>query len=335
MVERTFTNVAVPPPPPNAFTVVRLVGDDASRGATHIDTNLVNPWGLGFGPTGILWVANNRTGTSTMYSATGAPQPLVVRIPSDSTLAGGAPTGLVLNLTTDFAIAGSGPAEFIFVGLDGVISAWNESSGSNAMRVANRAMNGAAYTSVTMASNRGENFLYATDFRNNAVDVFDTQFAYVGSFKDPSVPAGFAPFGIQNVAGKLFVAFARTGAPGGGAVPGVGNGVVVVFNPDGTVARRFATNGSLNAPWAITTAPPEFGPFTDKILIGNFGDGKIGVYDLQTGAFVDFLRDGATVPIAIDGLRGLAFGPSFGSTTLYFTAGPARETHGLVGTISP
>jgi uncharacterized protein (TIGR03118 family) len=203
------------------------------------------------------------------------------------------------------------------------------------MRVASRVVNRALYTAATLASNRAENYLYAADFRNNAIDVFDARFTYVWSFTDKSVPEGFAPYGIQNIAGKLFVAFALRNTTGTAPVPGVGNGIVVVFNPDGTIARRFATSGRLNAPWGIVVAPPEFGPFAGKILIGNHGDGTIGAYHPETGVFIDVLRDGANNPLLIDGLRGLTFAPGMGSTTLFFSAGPARETHGLLGSITP
>jgi uncharacterized protein (TIGR03118 family) len=251
------------------------------------------------------------------------------------TITGGSPTGIAVNLTSDFVIAGSGPAAFIFVSEDGLITAWNEAAGTTAARVASRVASRAMYTAVTLASSRGENHLYATDFRNNAIDVFDARFSYVWSFTDKSVPEGFAPYGIQNIAGKLFVAYAKQDTAGTAPSPGVGNGIVVVFNPDGSVSRRFAANGQLNAPWGIVVAPPDFGPFPGKILISNYGDGKIGVYHPETGMFVDVLRDGANNPLIIDGLRGLTFGLGMGSTTLFFSAGPARETHGLLGTITP
>ena len=330
----------VPQPPidtlPNAFAVQRLVANNAAGNAAVIDPNLINPWGIVFGPTGILWSANNVTGTATLYSATGARQSLVVQIPSDAALSGGRPTGIIFNPTQNFAIAGSGPAEFIFASEDGIISAWNTSTGTNAMRMASRASSGSVYKAMTLASSGGVNFLYATDFRNNAVDVFDVEFNYVRSFTDFTVPEGFAPFGIQNVAGKLYVTYARQQQPGNMVdLPGVGAGFVNVLNPDGTLNRRFASTGSLNSPLPIAVAPAGFGPFAGAILIGNAGDGKIGAYNATTGAFIDFLRDNGSVPIVIPGLRGLAFGPTMESTTLYFSAGPGGGTAGLIGTISP
>lgn len=331
-----FGNFIAPPTIANAFIVTPLIGDNAALGAPVVDTHLINPWGIAFGPTGLLWVANNGTGTATVYSATGEPQSLVVDIPPAVAPPPGHPTGLIFNPTTDFTIGGTGPAAFIFAGEDGVIAAWNTSSGTSASIVANRGV-GSVYKALTMASNGGNNVIYATDFHNGMVDEFDAGFNYVTSFTDPTIPADFAPFGIQNVAGKIFVTYAKKQPPPNDDddQAGVGNGFVVVFNPDGSVAQRFASNGSLNSPWAIVVAPAGFGPFAGAILVGNFGDGKIGAYNAATGAFIDFLRDANGAIIAIDGLWGLQFGPTSTSTTLYFASGPGDEAHGLVGTITP
>jgi uncharacterized protein (TIGR03118 family) len=330
-----FGNFVTPVAIANLFTVTPLIGDNDALGAPVVDPHLVNPWGIAFGPTGLLWVANNGTGTATVYSATGQPQPLVVNIPSPTDATGGGrPTGLIFNPTTDFAIGGSGPAAFIFAGEDGIISAWN--TGTTAIVVANHSADEAIYKALTMASNGGENFIYVTNFHSGMVDVFDTNFDLVQSFTDTSLPAGFAPFGIQNIAGKIFVTYAKQLAPDNeDDDPGVGNGFVVVFNPDGSVAQRFASNGSLNSPWGIAVAPAGFGPFAGAVLIGNFGDGKIGAYNAATGAFMDFLRDSGGAPITLAGLWGLQFGPTTSSTTLYFASGPGDEQHGLVGTITP
>jgi uncharacterized protein (TIGR03118 family) len=166
------------------------------------------------------------------------------------------------------------------------------------------------------------------------VDVFDAGFNLVASFTDPSLPAGYAPFGIRNVGGKLFVTFAKVGADGDDE-PGVGNGFVDVFNGDGTLSMHFASNGRLNSPWGIAVAPSGFGPFAGAILIGNFGDGFIGAYNASTGAFIDMLHDANGAEIAIDGLWGLDFGPGAASTSLYFAAGLNDETHGTIGILTP
>jgi uncharacterized protein (TIGR03118 family) len=315
------------------FAITALVADNATFNAKTIDANLVNPWGIVFGSTGNLWVANNGSGTSTVYDAAGNKQPLTVGIPTPTSATGGRPTGVIANSTTGFAIGAKGPALFIFAGEDGVISAWNATV-DNAQLVAERSE--AVYKGIAMASSGGANFIYATDFHNGHVDMFDGTFTFVKSFSDPNIPAGFAPFGIANIGGKLYVSYAKQLAPKNeDDEKGVGNGFVDIFNSDGTLAGRFASNGTLNSPWAMVVAPAGFGQFAGAVLVGNFGDGRIGAYDANSGAFLGNLNDLNAIPLVIDGLWGLTFGPTAGSTTLYFASGPNEEAHGLVGTITP
>jgi uncharacterized protein (TIGR03118 family) len=166
--------------------------------------------------------------------------------------------------------------------------------------------------------------------------MFDAAIAFVRSFTDPNIPAGFAPFGITNIGGRLYVSYAKQLAPGNvDDEAGVGNGFVDIFNPDGTLSGRFVSNGNLNSPWGMAVAPAGFGRFAGAILVGNFGDGRIGAYDPNSGAFLGSLADINALPLVIDGLWGLTFGPNAGSTTLYFASGPNDEAHGLVGTITP
>jgi len=325
----TTTNVAA-----REYLETRLVADTAGLGAASVDSSLKNPWGMAFGPTGVLWVSDNHSGASTLYDTTGAKRALVVAVPSSGSATGGAPSGIVYNPTADFVIPGSSKALFIFAGEDGVISAWNASTG-NATLVADRSANGAVYKGLALAANGGANFLFATDFKQNGVDVFDATFHFVKSFTDSTVPAGYAPFGIQAIGGQLYVTFAKQLAPANqDDQAGPGNGYVDVFNTNGTVVKRFATRGALNSPWGVALAPAGFGGFSGDLLLGNFGDGRIGAYDPATGSFIDFLRDGTANPIVIDGLWGLTFGPSPDSTTLFFTAGPDGEAHGLLGTLT-
>jgi uncharacterized protein (TIGR03118 family) len=320
---------------PTAYTEAKLVADATDQGATVVDANLVNPWGLAFSPNGILWASNNQTGTSTLYDAAGAKLALVVAVPSSGGAAAGAPTGIVFNPTPDFAIAGGGKALFIFSGEDGTITAWNQATGTNAQIVADRSADGAVYKGLALAADGGANFLYATDFKNNAVDVFDASFNYVKSFTDPAIPAGFAPFGIQAIGDKLYVTFAKQLGPDNeDDQPGVGNGYVDVFNTDGTLSKQFAAKGRLNSPWAVALAPATFGSAGGDILIGNFGDGLIGAYDATTGAFRGFLHDANSENIIINGLWALTFGVNDAASTLYFSAGPSDETHGLLGTLT-
>ncbi|MEP6621758.1 MAG: TIGR03118 family protein [bacterium] len=326
------TNVV---PIQNSFTLTKLVADQAGAGATNTDPLLVNPWGLAFGPTGVLWVSNQASGTSTLYNADGSKNTLVVQIPTSAAPTGGEPTGTIFNSTADFNIPGAGKALFIFAGEDGVISAWNATTVDGRV-VADRSSNDAVYKGIAIATNAGASQLYATNFKGATIDVFDASFAYVKSFTDPNIPAGYGPFGIQNIDGQLYVTYAKQKAPDNDDdEAGVGNGYVDVFRADGTVAGRFASNGKLNAPWAIAKAPAGFGGLGGAILIGNFGDGLIGAYDAGTGAFIDFVRDASNAPIAIEGLWALTFGPTATSTTLYFSAGPGDESHGLLGTLMP
>ena len=320
--------------PLNSFTLASLVADQGV--ATTIDPNLVNPWGIAFGPTGLLWVSNNGTGTSTVYNGNGTKVPLTVTIPGANG-AQGVPTGVILNTTGDFAIQNLGAATFIFAGEDGTISAWNPSvSNSTAVMVADHSGTGAVYKGIAMAQNGGANFLYVTNFHANAVDVYDKNFALVNSFTDANMAAGFAPFGIAAINGKLYVSYAKQKAPDNkDDDAGLGNGFIDIFNPDGSLVKRLVSNGVLNSPWAMVVAPTGFSRFAGMLIVGNFGDGLIGAYDPNTGAFIDNLRAADGNPIQLSGLWGLAFGPFPGSTVMYFASGPNDETHGLVGTLTP
>ena len=322
---------------PSAYTETKLVADVASLGATNVDASLVNAWGLAFNASGsVLWVSNNATSTSTLYnSTTGVKSALVVAIPKAGGAAGGSPTGQVFNpVATDFLLPSGSKASFIFSNEDGTIAGW--SSGATAVIAADRSTNGAVYKGLALATNAGANYLYATNFAKNSVDVFDKTFKYVSSFTDTSIPAGYAPFGIHTIGGQLWVTFAKQ-ATGGSIddVPGAGFGYVDVFNPDGTRVKRFVSNGRLNAPWGVALAPAGFGSAAGNILISNFGDGKIGAYDVTTGAFKGYLHDASNAPLVIDGIWDMVFGVAAAqTTTLFFSAGPNGETHGLIGTLT-
>jgi uncharacterized protein (TIGR03118 family) len=317
--------------PNNRFAETKLVADVANAGAANVQANVINPWGIAFGPTGILWVANNGTGTSTTYDQNGVPQSTIVNVPSASS-ANGSPTGIVFNGTTGFKLNGA-PAAFLFAGEDGTIAAWN--GGTNASVVVNRSAQNAVYKGIAIATSNGANLLYATDFHNGRVDVFDSTFALVNSFTDATIPAGFAPFGIANINGVLFVTYAKQLAPANvDDEAGNGNGFVDIFNPDGSFVKRFASGGLLNSPWAVVLAPSTLDPFQGDILVGNFGSGLVGAFDPNTGAFVDFVRDHEADPLTVEGLWGLAFGSGNNTNTLFFAAGPGDEAHGLIGTLT-
>ncbi|HMC54475.1 MAG TPA: TIGR03118 family protein [Gemmatimonadaceae bacterium] len=320
----------------NSFQVTRLVADLAAAGATTTDVNLQNAWGVAFGPTGNVWVADNHTGLSTVYGPNGLKLATTVSILASGGATGGSPTGLVANSTTSFNIGTTGPATFLFAGEDGTVSAWNAASGATANLVIDASSTGAVYKAIAIAPSNGANALYLADFHNARIDVYNGTFGYVKSFTDATIPSGFAPFGIANVNGLLYVTYARQLGPDNeDDQAGAGNGYVDVFNPDGSLVSRFASNGKLNSPWAIAMAPSGFSGFGGALLVGNFGDGRILAFDATTGAFIDYLRDSNSDIITIDGLWALAFGPTSGSTTMYFAAGPNDETNGLVGTITP
>lgn len=327
--------------------------------AANTDANLANPWGIAFSPTGPFWVADNKTGKATVYNSSGTPQALVVNIPSPTGLTGGAPTGQVFNGTTDFKLPNGSPALFLFSTADGTIIGWNAASGSQAIVVADRSMipgvGPANYKGLAIGSNTTGNFVYATNFRSGKVDVFDKNFAQVtlsGTFTDPAVPPGYAPFGIQNVQGSLFVTYALQDASKQDDTAGAGNGIVDVFDTSGNLMQRFAVGSSaggsvsaLNSPWGIALAPSTFGALANTVLIGNFGDGRISAFERSSGKFLGQLRNGVGLaPVAIPGLWALTFGnggTAGSSDVLFFTAGIGdaptyvvnKENHGLFGSL--
>jgi uncharacterized protein (TIGR03118 family) len=319
---------------------------DGSVVADHTDPNLVNGWGVAFNPFGFVWVANNGTGTSTLYDGDGNVQSLVVQIPSPAASTGGTPTGIVFNGTTGFNVTAagvSGSAKFIFVTEDGVIAGWapNVDATNAIVAVDNSSTTGAVYKGAALSAGGSGALLYVTDFHNGAIDVFDSTFAPVtppsaSTFVDRSLPKGYAPFGIQAINGDLYVTYAEQDSDKHDEVDGRGLGFVDVYDPNGHLLRRLASRGTLNAPWGIAQAPAGFGPFSNAILIGNFGDGHINAFDPIFGFPLGQLRGSNHQPIQIDGLWGIAFGNGFSDqpvNTLFFAAGPASEAHGLYGRI--
>ena len=318
--------------------------------AAHRDINLVNGWGLALNPFGPAWVADNGTGVATLYDGSGNAIPLVVQIPSAGhTLGGGGnPTGNVFNGSGGFVVSSgglSGPSRFIFASEDGGIAGWAPNLESpvstHAVRVVdNSKTTGAVYKGLALSAGGSGSLLYAADFHNARVDVFDATFKPVtlaaGAFTDPSLPAGFAPFGLQAINGDIYVSYAKQDASRHDDVAGKGLGFVNVFDPNGHLIKRVVSGGRLNAPWGMTVAPAGFGKFSNRLLVGNFGDGRINAYDLVTGEFVGRLKSTDHRPIQIDGLWGLAFGNGFANqpvNTLFFAAGPGDEQHGLYGRI--
>jgi uncharacterized protein (TIGR03118 family) len=316
------------------FVETKLIADNAAAGAKVTDASLVNPWGIAFNATGIMWVSDNGTGSSTVYDTAGTKQTLVVTIPSKLGATGGTPTGIVVNTTSGFVIPTLTAAHWIFCSEDGTISAW--STGAAAHIVADRSSTGAVYKGLALAVNANANFLYAANFSKNSVDVFDSTYTYVKSFTDSTVAAGYAPFGIVNVGGQLYVTYAlRSATDSAEDQPGAGHGYVDIFNADGTLAKRLISNGALNSPWGVALAPSSFGAFGGDVLVGNFGDGHINAFLAADGTLVGAVGDSTKTAIAIDGLWGLTFGPGAASGELYFTSGPGAQAHGLIGILKP
>jgi uncharacterized protein (TIGR03118 family) len=301
--------------------------------AAFTDSDLKNPWGITRSSGSPWWVSDNATDKSTLYDGNG-----VKRLNTIVSIPGHAPTGVVNNNTSSFpivALPGSPLSRFIFSDENGHIDAW--AGGANAIIVADTP--GASYKGIAIGSNASGDFLYAANFAQNRVDVFNSAFgtgAISGNFTDPALPAGYSPFGIQNINGNIYVAYALKEAGGDEEMPGPGLGIVSVFDTNGNFIRRVATDGTLNAPWGMALAPKNFGPFSGDLLVGNFGDGTINAFDPLTDAFEGQLKNAHGV-ISISGLWGIGFGNGGNAgpvNALYFAAGIDDESEGLFGRIS-
>jgi uncharacterized protein (TIGR03118 family) len=340
-------SLKVDPPPPSAYSLSKLVSD-GSVSAASTDPHLKNPWGLAVLPNGPMWVTNNRDHTSTIYDGTGLVQSLVVSIPAGVNGLGNV-TGIVSSgSTTDFAVTNgtlTGFARFIFATETGTLSGWSPTvDGTHALVAYDDAAGGAVYKGLATANNAGANFLYAADFHNNRIVVFDRTFARVttaGGFVDPTLPAGYAPFNIQaaQIGGStvLVVTYAKQNVTATEEVTGAGFGLVNTFDLNGTLLRHLvAAGGALNAPWGVAVAPANFGTLSGALLVGNFGDGKINGFDATTGNFIHALGDAAGNAIVSEGLWGITFGNggrNQPTKTLYLAAGINAENGGLYARI--
>ncbi|GHO93978.1 hypothetical protein KSF_040260 [Reticulibacter mediterranei] len=345
----------------NGFYQQTNLVSDIRGVARFTDPNLVNSWGLSHSSTGPWFVSDNGTGVATAYRGNGkafpsGSAPLVITIPLPGGKPGGTPTGNVFNNTKGFVVSQHGkssPSQFIFATEDGTISGWDPTVDPthaiiavNRSTVAQHGFVGAVYKGLALGRSGSRNFIYATNFRFGTVEMFDAKFTLVKSFTDPQLaskcpipgpPAQcFAPFGIQNIGGKLYVTFALQDAAHHDDVAGAGNGFVDVFDTNGQLLRRLISDGQLNSPWGLALAPEHFGPFSNDLWVGNFGDGQINVFDPCTGAFLGQPKNQFGRPIAINGLWGLGFGnggQAGARNTLFFAAGIADESHGLFGSI--
>jgi uncharacterized protein (TIGR03118 family) len=293
-----------------SYREVDLVSNVAQR-ARSMDPNLVNPWGLVETPNGSFRVANEATATSTAYGPRGRSVGPVFDVGEEGPGVEGGPTGIVVSRFRGEFLIHAGdrtrPARFIFATIDGSLWAWNpDLDAEHAQRVSHDAE--AVYTGLALASFRKHPYLYVANFRGGEVEVYDSHFAEVDlpdDFDDPELPAGYAPFNVANIDGRIYVAYAKQGAEE--EEPGPGLGIVSVFDAGGRFVRRFASHGTLNAPWGIALAPSGFGRFSKAVVVGNFGDGTLNAFDKRSGRFLGQLEDADGHAIAIEGLWGIAF----------------------------
>ena len=320
------------------FVQLNLVGNNNNNKPLNIDANLVNAWGISFRPSGPAWVSSEGKGVSTIYNLDGLTAGSAVNIPHALNSTTGHPTGHAYNFTSDFKLPNGNSAAFIIATSDGIISGWN--LGNSAVKKIDNSP-GASYLGVAIANEGSNFFIYAANFAQNKIDVFDKDWNPVNNkpFIDPDLPAGYSPFNIQIISdGKLHVMYAKKDATGKREI-GPGNGYINVFSTDGILLKRFASKGKLNAPWGITVAPAGFWDgsgqtqITNVILVGNNGDGHINAFD-ENGNFLGPLSTNGKA-IEIDGLWGITFPPINGLNRnyLYFAAGPGNGSNGLVGYI--
>src|SRR5579872_809478 len=300
---------------------------DLSGKAPHTDPLLKNPWGLAYSPGQAFWISDEATGWSTLYDGKGNPQTLQVVVPAANGTGQGTPTGIVYNGSSEFKIR-SWTSLFLFATLDGTIQGWSAFNPSSTLIGAKSA--GSVYTGLAITSHTSGNFLYAADSANNRVDVYNATFSLVNSFTDSSIPAGFAPFGIQDIGGQLYVSFASTSGGTGGYID--------IFTESGALVKQFAHGAPLNQPWGFAVAPANFGPMSNALLVSNNNSaGTIIGYNLTTGKSLGPLKNSAGKPVRIPGLWGIEFG---GGSSLngqknqpFFTAGP-NDTDGYFGVIN-
>jgi uncharacterized protein (TIGR03118 family) len=339
------------------YKQTNLVSDIAALAPNH-DPNLINPWGLSRSPFNAVtnsgtpwWVSDNGTGKTSLYDGAGANIPIngtgfvTIPLPEGSTAPNAAPTGTVFNGSGDFVLPNGNPGRFFFATEDGTISGWN--GGTSAVIVVDNSdhgsAHGAVYKGLTIGEVNGQRFLYAANFRSGRVEVYNTHFMRVrlreDAFDDDDLPRGFAPFNVQNIGGTIFVTFAKQDAARHDDVAGDGLGFVDVFTPSGRLIARLQHGPWMNSPWGVVWTPRDFGEFSNAILVGNFGSGKIAAFNGFTYKFMGFLKNsGDDSVMTIDGLWAIAFGNNATAgpaTTMFFTAGINHEADGLFGTITP
>ena len=329
------------------YTQTNLVSDGSVPAAT-ISSNLINPWGISHSPTGPFWVSDNGTGLATVYDGNGnlvhvaGQDAITIAAPAGVDTA--APTGQVFNTdSSGFDITANGataPSVFLFATEDGTISGWAPSVDPASSVIAvdhSDGGNGAVYKGLAIGTTDQGTFLYAANFRNGTVDMFDNNFKQVNSFTDPNLPPGYAPFDVQVLDNKLYVTFALQNDAKHDDVAGPGHGFVDAFDLNGNMLDRVASRGVLNSPWGLDIAPQGFGKFSGDLLVGNFGDGTIDAFDPKTDKFLGQLLGSDGNPLQIQDLWALTNGTGSQGTNpnaVYFTAGGQDEQHGLFGSLA-
>lgn len=341
------------------YTVTNLTSDGSTITATNADANLTNGWGMARSSSSPWWISSNGQGKATLYDGTGLAKSLVVTVPAIDGTSKGSPTGQIYNGTQDFQVAAGKPAVFLFCTEDGTISGWNGGvSPSAVIMVKNPA---AVYKGMTTAYINGAQYLYVANFASGQIEVYDGTFKPVtmqsqafqltqptydswGPFEWWNASGGLTPtssmvpYNVQNIGGTLIIAFAMPDSAKHDSVSGAAMGAVAGFTPAGTMVKRFAHGDYLNTPWGITQAPADFGAYSHSLLVGQFGSGQIVAFNIVTGEVQGVLSNSSNAVLVIDGLWGLGFGNGTAAgpaNTLYFSAGPVKETGGLFGSIVP
>jgi uncharacterized protein (TIGR03118 family) len=311
------------------YASTKLTSNQSGK-AKHMDSLLVNAWGLAYAPGAPFWISDEGNGWSTLYDGAGVPQSLQVIVPPAGGSGSGSPTGIVYNGSNEFQIQ-NWTSLFLFATLDGTIQGWSHFEPSRSLIAVDNSANKVSYTGLAITSKTSGNFIYAADMFNNKVDMYNGTFTFVKSFTDTTIPKGFVVFGIQDIKGKLYVSYINSAGGGGGYID--------IFKEDGTFVKRFTHGKPLNQPWGFAVAPKNFGPLSSTLLISNnTSTGTINGFNLTTGKFVGTIKTAAGKPIKIDQLWGIEFG---GGTTvngkknqLYYTAGPNNYVNGLFGVIA-
>lgn len=341
----TLLSLATPASAQHRYQQTNLVSDVTGLAAIT-DTNLVNPWGLSRSATSAWWTANNGTGTSTLYNGLGVKQALVVTVPGPAgSTEPGTPTGTVFSGSADFKVGLPGtnqPARFLFATEEGTIAGWNPGANPTvAITKVDWSASGAVYKGLALGQIGTANYLYAANFHAGTVDVFDGTFAPVNlgatAFKDPHLPKGYAPFNVQAIGDKIYVTYAKQDKEKIDEVAGPGRGFVTAYTTSGVLSLRLRWGPWFNAPWGVALAPADFGRFSNLLLVGQFGSGKIAAFDPATGKFRGLMRGENHRSIKIEGLWALSFGNGANAgplNTLYFAAGIDDEAHGLFGSLT-